>query len=163
MKNSLTQERLKEVLHYDELTGLFTWKVNRGPARFGCQAHNINKNGYVRIGIDRRLYYGHRLAWLYMTGKWPKYEIDHKNGIESNNRWCNLREATHDQNMKNKGKHIPNKVGVKGVCMNGKYIQARIRINGKLKHLGYFQTVDLAKEAYDSAAQTYFGTFARDR
>lgn len=67
----ITQERLKEVLNYDPDSGAFTWKIDRGPSRVGLLAGGIGHKGCVRICIDLKLYFAHRLAWLYINGHQP--------------------------------------------------------------------------------------------
>lgn len=104
--NNLTQEYLKSILHYAPETGIFTWIVclsNR--AKIGSIAGTIRNNGYSKINIGGQLYYAHRLAWLYMTGKWPKEHVDHKDNVRANNKWKNLREATYSQNNKNRASY----------------------------------------------------------
>ena len=104
--NNITQEYLKSILSYDPETGLFTWLVQKGArALVGSIAGTIRNNGYLKINIDKQLYYAHRLAHLYMTGEWPKNHIDHINGIKNDNHWCNLREATYSQNNKNRASY----------------------------------------------------------
>ena len=73
----LTQERLKEVLHYDPETGIFMWLVApNGRIRVGMEAGSSH-DGYIGIKVDRILYKAHRLAWFYMTGEWPANDVDH--------------------------------------------------------------------------------------
>src|SRR5690349_15052213 len=102
-KASLTQQYLKEILHYDPETGVFIWYTSRGHCKAGNVAGSLNL-GYILIGICNFKYQAHRLAWLYMTGEWPTFEIDHKNGVSSDNRWENLREATRIINGQNRRK-----------------------------------------------------------
>ena len=85
MANSLlTQERLKELLSYDPATGIFAWKTRRNQlSDIGQRAGTIHVCGYRVIRIDESGYQAGRLAWFYMTGQWPKSEIDHKNRIAS--------------------------------------------------------------------------------
>ncbi|MCK9994454.1 MAG: hypothetical protein Dbin4_02974, partial [Alphaproteobacteria bacterium] len=98
----LTQSRLKELLHYDPDTGVFTRRVQTSSnARVGDVAGCLHPEGYRHIQIDGKRYAAHRLAWLYMTGEWPTNQLDHLNGVRDDNRWGNLREATHGQNQQN--------------------------------------------------------------
>jgi hypothetical protein len=73
----LTVTRLREVLHYDPITGIFTWLVSLSN-HVGKVAGSLDGTGRVRIRVDGREYGAHRLAWLYMTGNWPVNEIDHR-------------------------------------------------------------------------------------
>ena len=153
--------RLKEALWYNSEMGVFTWRVCASKkTRIGDVAGAIS-HGYVVIRLDGVLHRAHRLAWLWMTGTWPK-EIDHINGCRSDNRWCNLRTATRTQNngnkVKNKGKVAPK--GVFWSAANQKWL-AQIRHEGKLRYLGYFLTVEAAHSAYLVAAKELFGDFVR--
>jgi hypothetical protein len=136
-KEMITQERLKELLDYNPETGIFTWRGYRRGTRpgvtragtpsykgYGCQGF------YWRIGVDGRYYLASRLAWLYMTGKWPTQLIDHKDGDSSNDAFSNLREASRRQNSQNLLRpHRGNKSGFLGVTrgVNNRWI-ATIRI-----------------------------------
>jgi len=153
MQFPLTQERLKELLEYDPETGLFyrkTRPVNH--VHIGDIAGNINKTkGYVVIGIDKKWYKGHRLAFLYMTGSWPEDQVDHINGIRHDNRWSNLRECNHSQNMQNQRvAHNGTKSGLLGVFWNEthKIWEASIQLDGKSKYLGRFYCKFEAHKAY---------------
>lgn len=155
--NTLTQHRLRELLHYDHETGVFTWLVaTNGRRRVGERAGHTNPYGYVRIKVDRVLYSAHRLAWLWMTGAWPTEEqIDHRNGVRSDNRWVNLREVSRSINLQNR--RTPNRknisTGLLGVSQrnSGQGFQARIRFENKEKRLGTFPTAELAHQAYLAA------------
>lgn len=143
----LTQEKLKELLNYDPATGLFNWKVNKGStARIGQPIICINKVGYVVVCIDYKRYTCHRLAWLYQKGLFPKYEIDHKDGIRSNNKWNNLREVEPYHNHQNQKIYTSNTSGFKGITyIKGKNTwSARIQIKGKVTTIGYFKTAEEA-------------------
>lgn len=148
-KTELTADRLREILSYNPETGDFHCKVFRGAnAQVGMKA-GCPEQGYVRIKIDGRLYRAHRLAWLYMTGKWPLYEIDHIDGTRANNRWVNLRDATKSQNLQNQKKASKSsKTGILGVCKNGSGFSAYIGLNGKQRYLGTFKTPEQAQEVY---------------
>ena len=91
----LTPKRLRKVLRYAPTTGIFRWKVSASSrASVGSIAGAKNGRGYHQIRIGGRPYSASRLAWLYMTGKWPNSEISYINGKPSDTRWANLREAT---------------------------------------------------------------------
>jgi len=136
----LTQERLKERLYYDPMTGLFTWLIPK--ARWlsvGAIAGYKMQTGYIQIGIDGRYYSAHRLACFYMKGYWPK-QMDHEDHIRHNNKWDNLREATCTQNSRNSSLRVDNKTGIAGVKWDKrtKKWKARIGANRKLITIGYF-------------------------
>lgn len=160
----ITHARLREALHYDPETGVFTWRVaNNGRIKIGQRAGSPNKEGYIQIKIDRRLYGAHRLAWFYVHGAWPKEEIDHRRGIRGDNRIGELREATHFQQMANSKRPCTNTSGFKGVSFYKRKHRWRayIAVGGKPKHLGYFDTAEEAHEAYAETATAQFGEFAR--
>lgn len=159
----LTQARLREVLGYDPATGIFTWRVNTGRkklvgAQAGCRTH-----GYVRIHIDGRRYYAHRLAWFYVHGRWPSKFIDHRHGSRHGDHLGNLREATPSQNQANRPIQSNNSSGAKGVTFahDHKKWMASIMVDRRRRFLGYFDTVEEAAAAYKAAAETAFGEYAR--
>ena len=114
----LTQERLKELLWFDKQKGVFCWVQDRpGKVKKWDLAGTKHKSGYVKIFIDGKNYQAHRLVWLYMTGFWPKKDIDHINNKRDDNRFENLREATRSQNQMN-AKRIDKESGFVGVKKN---------------------------------------------
>lgn len=160
----LTCERLREILYYDVGTGVFIWKISRrGPVKVGDVAGSPDSKGYRAIKIDGHLYRSHRLAWFYQTGEWPNGEIDHINGVRSDNRFANLREATHSENMRNVGRRADNASGFKGVCWDRHRRRwlAQITMNGKMKFLGYFDAPEEAYAAYCATSKEHHGEFAR--
>ena len=162
---NLTAKRLRALLSYDPGTGLFRWCVRRQGIKRGDVAGCIQGHGYVYIKIDGRDYGAARLAWLCQTGERPPdgMQIDHRDGDRSNDRWENLRLATHAQNMHNQGRRRNNTSGFKGVHFkrsHHKYV-ALIRVNGKQRTLGYFRTAKLASLKYRLAARRLHGEFAR--
>lgn len=137
--NILTQKELKALLHYNPSTGVFTRiKRTSNKINVGDIAGYKNDNGYVLIGLKGIARRAHRLAWLYMTGSWPKYEIDHINHIRSDNRFINLREVTHQENAKNTPLRKDNISGVTGVYWVRDKWMARINIKPKYISLGCF-------------------------
>lgn len=158
----LTQERLKELVHYDPATGLFTWNKLRPKCRPGDIAGR-ESDGYVVIKLDYKDYRAHRLAFLYMTGEVPPNDVDHENLVRSDNRWDNLRPATHSQNQWNKGPQCNNKTGVVGVSWyapTGKW-RARCKAYGKEHSVGYFDTLEQAATAVAAKRLELHGEFAR--
>lgn len=150
----LTQSRLKELLHYNPETGVFTWHPNKKGEWPKSHAGKIagcerTERDYtcILVRVDYRLYRAHQLAWLYMHGDFPEGGIDHKDGDATNNRISNLRPATQAINMQNlRGARKDNKLGLLGVCQrkDGKYI-AQISKSKKNYFLGVF---DCPKEAH---------------
>ena len=149
-KQELTAERLREVLNYDAETGIFTWLARtRNRVAVGDVAGSPDRYGYLRIKIDGRIHSAHRLAWLYVHGEWPKDQLDHINGIRTDNRITNLREATNAENGHNRRKpHSNNTTGYLGVKRDRGRFQALIRLDGKQRYLGLFDTPEAAHAAY---------------
>ena len=101
---TLDATMLRKLLEYDPETGLFTNLIRRGPRSLeGTIAGSLMCNGYIELMLNGSHYKASRLAWLYMTGEWPKYEIDHINRIRHDNRWDNLRDVSHKDNLTNRG------------------------------------------------------------
>lgn len=168
MGDAMTAERLREILKYDPSTGVFSWRVKFSrTSAIGCVAGAVYMNGRRYITIATQRYFAHRLAWLYVHGRWPNAQIDHKNMNRDDNRIENLREATNQQNIANRRVLPSNLLGIKGVGISSdrkrkpQRYRARIRVNDRLIHLGYFSTPELASAAYAEAAVKYFGEFAR--
>jgi len=149
----LTQTRLMELLEYNSETGLFKRLVTTSSRSLkGAIIGKKEKNLYPQIMVDSKKYTAHRLAWLYVTGEWPKH-IDHINHIKSDNRWVNLRNVTSKENQKNLSLAKNNTSGVLGVSwakQANKWL-ACIKIKGKTKNLGYFSDINKAKEAREKA------------
>ena len=150
----LTQERLKELFHYNPETGEFTRLQKSCGVLPGTIAGWTENTGYVRIKIQGKSYVAHRLAWLYMTGELPAKQIDHINLIRSDNRWVNLRSASASENKCNSK---PN-AGVYKTPSN-RY-QSEIKKEGKRFYLGTFDTREEAKAAYNAAALRLHGEFS---
>jgi hypothetical protein len=150
-EDMLTAERLRELLSYDPETGVFAWKVSRRGVRPG-QTGNVRPDGYLRIGIDGVNHLANRLAWLYVTGAWPEYGVDHRDGDHGNNRFLNLRDVSQQINVQNVGAATKaNKSsGLLGVSYHARdgLWRARIYVDGKERCLGYFKTPEPAHEAY---------------
>jgi hypothetical protein len=154
-------EYLWECFSYSPLLGEFRWRVPRPGWSVGRVAGgSIDDRGYVRVTLDGQHYRLHRLVWCWVTGEDPgQLEIDHIDGDPTNNKWNNLRPATHQQNCLNTPCYANNKAGFKGVHQVKGYQRwrASIRIDGKLRHIGYYQSPEEAHAAYCAAAQALRG------
>lgn len=152
----LTAKRLHELLHYDPKTGIFTWLVDLGKMHLKGKQAGQNSDRYIRIRIDYRMYLAHRLAWLYMTGKWPKGEIDHRDGIKTNNCFDNIRDVTRSINGQNTQRaRKDNKLGILGVSKRGNKFSAQIKYDNKNRCIGLFDTPEKAQDAYLAAKRKH--------
>jgi hypothetical protein len=153
----ITQERLKELFHYNPDTGVFTWKASWKKVEAGTEAGSTFQHGrtrYSRIGMDGAHYLAHRLAWLYVHGSFPEGQTDHIDGDGLNNRIDNLRDVSHRENQKNRRLNCNNKSGFTGVHFDksaGKW-SARICTEHGSKFLGLFKDIEGAVEARRAAA-----------
>ena len=153
---ALTQEKLRERLHYCPETGRLTWKVGCRGTRVGSIAGSTDSKGYLCIRVAGKRYKAHRLAWLWVYGSFPVGGIDHINGRPGDNRICNLREATQAQNMANRKAVRQGMKGAYFFVRRGKW-KASIRKNREQFHLGMFHTEAEAHAAYVAAAVDLHG------
>jgi hypothetical protein len=161
----LTGSFFEKKLRYDPTTGNFikldrAWRGQRPGDVLGC----ISKyNGYVYVTIDEYHMLAHRLAYLYMLGKWPTAHIDHINSIKHDNRWCNLRPATNAQNLWGSKLQDRNQSGCKGVRRSKdlKKWTAFIGVNKKQINLGTFALLEDAVAARKEAEKLYHGGFSK--
>ena len=154
MSRILTVERLREVLSYDPDTGVFRWIAKTSKFSHmhpGDIAGGAEADGRRSIRIDGLMHWAHRLAWLYMTGKWPAGDIDHRDTDPGNNRWLNMREATKSVNAQNRTKGQGKNGLPLGVSLKGKRFEAGIKIDGRRRYLGTFDTPAAAHSAYVTA------------
>lgn len=151
MSGELSQEYLKQLLDFDQESGIFTWLVNRaGRAQCGVVAGTAHTAGYVQIRINKRHYFAHRLAWLYVYGMLPEKQIDHINGVRNDNRICNLREADDACQQQNRCLHKRNTSGYPGVTWSKRFLRWRayVKVNYKQHYLGMYKTKEEAYSAY---------------
>ena len=153
----LTQEQLKEILHYCPETGIFTRKIKTSHKKvgqvFGCKG----RAGYLSSSIDGKVYKSHRLAFLYMTGSFPLEQVDHINQVKHDNRWENLRDVTAGENLKNQSMQRRNTSGCTGVRWDEarQKWNAQISADGKMKWLGRFDCIDDAIKVRRAAEIKY--------
>ena len=158
----ITREDLEFLLHYDPETGEFTWKnPTSRKVKAGTIAGSKDKDNYTVIKVLGKNYKAHRLAWLYMTGGWPKGIIDHVNRCTSDNRWENLRVVTDKQNSYNRSPRKNTTSRYKGVhfVKHMKKWVARITKNGDSEYLGFFESEIDAAVAYNRRAKELFGPY----
>lgn len=150
-KENLNQGHVLLALNYDKETGVFTWKKNknrRSRLEDGAIAGSLKKDGYIRIKLRGKQYSAARLAWLYVYGSWPSNFIDHINGEKTDNRICNLRDATSRQNSQNLKRHRDGKLVGCTFNKKTKTWASLIRINEKQIYLGSFKSELEANLAY---------------
>ncbi|MCP4493278.1 MAG: HNH endonuclease [Gammaproteobacteria bacterium] len=141
----LTQEYLKKKFHYVPQTGVFVRKGRvrtRGRATKAKRCGSLLFTGYLSVTIQYKAYTLHRLAFLYMQGYFPEHEVDHINGVRTDNRWENLRHVTRRCNTQNSCLHSLNSSGYKGVSWDGRkggHWRSYITIMGKQISLGYYK------------------------
>jgi hypothetical protein len=152
----LSAERLREVLDYDQETGIFTWKLPTSDRLKAGKVAGVLRGGhkYPRITVDYQTHGAHRLAWLHVHGVWPSGEIDHVNGDRSDNRIANLRDVPSFVNMQNQRRaHSRSASGLLGAWFDkrtGRWA-ASISVRGKRRFLGRFSTAEDAHAAYVEA------------
>lgn len=160
-KELLSQKKIKELLHYDPLSGIFTWKerpfsmfshcknpqhqcdawntVFSGKEAGGKYKPTVSKAFYIRINITlnkkMRSYLAHRLVFLYTEGKFPPEQVDHIDGDGLNNKIINLRKVSHQDNLKNKPMYSNNTSGCVGVIWNKKSQKWHVQIRAKSKNI----------------------------
>lgn len=162
--NNLTQEELKSQVDYNPESGIFTWKISSGRVKSGCVVSGLDYYGYLRISINKTRYRAHRLAWLYIHGKFPINLVDHIDGNKANNSLANLREATNQENCRNVKLSKLNTYGYKGVSKHplvNKW-QAACWIDGKSVYLGLHETPIIASKIREEFARKHFGEFYRE-
>lgn len=140
----LTQKRLHDILHYDPQTGIFRWRTGKRKGQVAGTRHDVR--GDLKVSIDDRRYLLHRLAWLWMTGAMPRWDIMHRNGDHSDNSWGNLVEGNRMQRSSMRG-HMREPTGIEGVWRVGHRFEATMPTSTALISLGTFGTIDEAKAA----------------
>jgi len=155
-KTLITQEELKDYLHYNPETGIFIRRIKTSNANIGDIVGSTDVHGYKQAGIKGNMYKLHRMAFLYMGKPMPE-QVDHINHQKTDNRWCNLRSATAQINQRNKTIQKNNTSGFNGVWWHkqrSKWV-AEIKINRKKNYLGIFKDKQDAINARQEANIRY--------
>lgn len=155
VESNLTAARLRELLDYNPSTGLFTRKTRSAKGVYiGEIAGGVDPSGYVKLSLEGKRQYSHRLAWLHMYGVWPTGIIDHVNGDRADNRIVNLRDVSSQINCQNiKTAKPSSKTGLLGAswCKVTNKFKAQIRFGGTNKFIGLFDNANDAHDAYIAA------------
>lgn len=156
----MNKKTLDYYLKYCPESGIFTWNISFNQHPVGSIAGSLDGSGHRQIKICGTLYHAHRLAWLTMTGEWPSEQVDHTNQQPDDNRWCNLRAATHGQNKMNSRTSKNNKTGVKGLSWHKtNRWHAQIKCDGKHHYL-YTKDKQTAIDWLKSKREELHGEFA---
>tara|TARA_R100001039_G_scaffold35011_1_gene29820 strand:+ start:4405 stop:4971 length:567 start_codon:yes stop_codon:yes gene_type:complete len=163
----ITSEIVRELLHYDPETGIFTWRARDRrwfKSEHSCMAWNAKhankragcvwtspRTGFKRrhIALFRKTRLEHALAWMWMSDEPLPAQIDHENRDGTDNRWQNIRASNNAKNCLNRSKRFTNKSGVTGVDWHGRLgkWRARCTVSGKTHHLGVFNDINEAESA----------------
>lgn len=175
---TLNKEIVRELLDYDQETGKLFWKkrdikwfsdgkknsaesyMKTWNARnAGKEALAAKSSGYKHGTIFSKYYRSHQIIWLWMTGEFPEYEIDHINGIRNDNRWVNLRDVNRSTNIRNTKLRNDNTTGYPGISFDtkNKSLVASIYTDEGYKYLGRFrpEEIDKAIAVRKEAEQKY--------
>lgn len=150
--DSISAERLREIVNYDPETGEFTWKFchRRRTNKDGKVGH-LSASGYVQMYVDGINTRAHRLAWLYVHGVYPGGHIDHINGDRADNRIANLRDVAPAVNSQNRPAFSKaNKLKAVGVFEYKGGFRAEITALGRRHHFGVYETLAEARAAYNA-------------
>jgi hypothetical protein len=153
MGSSVPIEYLRERFNYDPDTGVLTW---RNGQRAGHAVGYLHR-GYLLVTL---VFHGrkytlsvHRIIFAIVTGEWPPYDVDHRDGVRNNNRWNNLRACTRSENKQNLGGPLcSGSSSILGVSRCSRNLprpwRASIKTKGHQVHLGFFTTKEEAGQAY---------------
>ena len=164
-RNDLTSSILKSILYYDPSSGKFYWKErtssSNNPSKEAGTTKNNRKVRYRVIRIDGVGFYAHRLAWLYMTGEWPRCQVDHRDGDGLNNKWKNLRECNNSENSWNTSRYSDNTSGHKNIFHDKKYDKWVVIITayGKRVFTDRYDCLHKAKEVAEKMRELHHGDF----
>uniref|UniRef100_A0AAU6W2Q4 HNH nuclease domain-containing protein n=3 Tax=unclassified bacterial viruses TaxID=12333 RepID=A0AAU6W2Q4_9VIRU len=143
--------KITDALVYEPDTGVFRWLHRHGgKANAGAIAGSLKTTGYIQILYKRKMYNAHRLAYLFITGSLPDagFEVDHIDGVRSNNAWVNLRLCTKFENQQNRKLDRDSSSGLMGACLVRGRWYSQISFNRKKYILGYYDTKEDAHNAY---------------
>lgn len=150
----LTYEEIIRNWRYEPETGTLYWLKQKPKVPKTLIAGSSHPDGSIKVGLSGKRYRLHRIAWTYMTKETPPVVIDHIDGDPSNNKWSNLRAATHVKNQGNLN------VSPKGFTKRGNKFEVSIRMNKQKIYLGLYKTIEEASMVYQEAHKKWFGEFS---
>lgn len=161
-ESKIDQARVMRELNYSPETGQFSWNTKR-KGRNHKKVGGVSL-GYIRIGIDGMRFFAHRVAWLYVHGEWPKGNIDHINRNKMDNRICNLRVVSQQENNHNQRTRRDSSTGHAGVSLHwtGKY-RAYISVSGRQIHVGLYENFNEAVAARAEAKRKFHPTSPEEK
>jgi len=152
-RRSLPVETLREHLRYDPETGKMYWLTSFRTRKAGSEAFTVDVNGYCYGCLLSTAMYAHVVAWALHHGEYSTLEIYHINGNKADNRMCNLREVTKQENLHNTKLYKTNTSGVPGVTWEKSHKSWKVYIGGKENRIrvGRFKSFDEAVAARKAA------------
>ena len=157
-EDTLTQDLIKEIFDYDPEIGILYNRISRSSrAVKNLPSGSMNSKGYLQVSINCKLYYVHRIIWLYVYGEFPPDQIDHINQVCTDNKILNLRAVTKRENHLNQSMYKNNTSGFTGVSWSKHFSKwhAHIQVKRKHKNLGYFINKEDAIKAREKANIKY--------
>jgi hypothetical protein len=158
------QEEFRKIEGYDNYSVSNLGNVRNNKTGRILKASNIKGYYYVKLCKEqtKKIFLVHRLlAVAFIPNPDHKDCVDHIDNNRQNNNAENLRWATCKENSQNTKIRFDNMAGLKGINWHTRFKkwQARITVNGELKHLGYFDNIEDAKQARMKEANKIFGEF----
>lgn len=158
-----TQEYLLSVFDYNSETGVLKYKhrplnhfktksahTNWNNNKAGKVLNYVGNHGYIEVSLDYKKHLAHRLIWLMVYGEIP-IEIDHRNGIKTDNKLLNMLNSDRVSNCRNLPLRKSNKLGITGVRSRRYGYEVYIHNKGSFINLGntkdFFEAACLRKSA----------------
>ena len=152
MSKTVSIETLRRIFVYDGETGGLSWSFHEDvkPHVRGKQTFiSTGSHGYLQANYRGNVMLAHRVIIAMQTGEWP-IQVDHINGVRTDNRIHNLRSVTRAENRRNARRPSNNKSGFNGVSwdqVNKRWVVRIKTLDGKYANLGRFETIQDAINA----------------